>query len=208
MALISLGRPVLLAITVNSTQCGSAGRNSEVSRSRGILKTDHDEHTHARSQLGSICTFLHDCRTNVALELRKPQRYVWERADSGHTLAHFDSNSSHQSFDWYCVESHAALTYTSLLGVPIADIPMLGNVSFTVESSYWEVRCGSWSKENSTQITSGPGGQTFALDWHSIKELWRFTSNDKVKFSFDYYTKTSIGGQQNKTSCTATLRLV
>jgi hypothetical protein len=124
------------------------------------------------------------------------------------SLLDTSSNPSIQPHDWHLVKSHSNLTYISLLGVPIVDIPKLGNISLTVESSYWEVRCGFWRQGNHTKIRSGPGGQTFAFDWSSDEDAYPFRSNDDVNFLFNYTTKTEISGHQNMTSCTARLRLV
>lgn len=51
------------------------------------------------------------------------------------------SDPTAQVYDWRDVQDKAEVSYTSLLGYPTIDVPNLGNVSFTIESSYWEVRC-------------------------------------------------------------------
>jgi hypothetical protein len=51
------------------------------------------------------------------------------------SLLDTSSNPSIQPHDWHLVKSHSNLTYISLLGVPIVDIPKLGNISLTVESA-------------------------------------------------------------------------
>ena len=128
-------------------------------------------------------------------------------------------NLSHHSYDWLPIESQSALTYTSLLGLPIADIPKLGNVSFTIESSYWQVRCGPWtnadpgilvSRINSSGELFEYSGQTYTLAWSSgtMLDPWPPATNEDIKFDFDYYTKTSLGASGNKTSCTAAFQLV
>lgn len=45
------------------------------------------------------------------------------------------------NFNWHDIGSEVVPTYTSLYGVPMVDIPKSGNISFTLDFSYWEIRC-------------------------------------------------------------------
>lgn len=91
------------------------------------------------------------------------------------------SQASNLSSQWHDVVDSMKTTYSSLLGVPTIDVPQIGNVSFTLESSYWQVRCsaftrgapwGSPSNDSSVNpyedpyrglLSPGPGGQSFGF---------------------------------------------
>lgn len=63
-------------------------------------------------------------------------------------------NPSHHLYDFLPIGSQSALTYISLLGLLVADIPKLGSVSFTVEPSYWQVLYGPWAKADPEILSS------------------------------------------------------
>ena len=121
---------------------------------------------------------------------------------------------------WYSVENRPELSYTSLHGQPVIDIPKSGNVSFPLESSYWETQCGSfspgadWVSENSSDVdpyrgvlTPGPSIPTFDL----ILEQGQFNEEappDKLgQFQFNYVSKVNQSRNINS-SCTASFRTV
>ncbi|KAH7385587.1 hypothetical protein DE146DRAFT_212907 [Phaeosphaeria sp. MPI-PUGE-AT-0046c] len=114
--------------------------------------------------------------------------------------------------EWYSISDDSSPLYTSLLGSPVVGIPSSGNLTFMIESSYWEVRCGpftsSESFENNATIPAGIGrvlpsfsGPTFDLvQWYSRDD------ND-TQPDFKYVTK--FGYTTFKYSnCTAALRIV
>lgn len=51
------------------------------------------------------------------------------------------ANPSSPSGDWYNVGQTSSVTYTSLLGAPIKDVPATVNVTFATETGYWAVSC-------------------------------------------------------------------
>jgi hypothetical protein len=127
------------------------------------------------------------------------------------------------SRDWRSVGKDSTIAYTSLLGVPVVDVPRIGNISFQLESSYWEVKCQRLNapvsfpipNENSTEsanaehwlgaLTTGPTLTSFDMFLHNVdNSSW---INNQVQMTFDYVSKTSTY-QFTNTTCTATFRLV
>jgi hypothetical protein len=132
---------------------------------------------------------------------------------------------SQNASDSHAVQDTSNLTYTSLFGVPVVDIPTFGNVTFTLESSYWEINCDPFTPDTSfrqstinhsyANILQDPYGPSFLLDNHVLhqdNDTWP-TGNDFV-FGFRYATKTSFNrSPKNDTgvmtvNCTASFRLV
>lgn len=122
---------------------------------------------------------------------------------------------------WYSVENRPELSYTSLHGQPVIDLPKSGNVSFSLESSYWETQCGSfnpaadWLAENSTDedpyrgtMTPGPSTPTFALLKKEETTSDETASPDSAgQFQFNYVSKINQTRNINS-SCTAWFRTV
>jgi hypothetical protein len=129
---------------------------------------------------------------------------------------------SQNTSDLHAVQDTSNLTYTSLFGVPVVDIPTLGNVTFTLESSYWEINCdpfapNTYSLDSNVsdlydRILEDPYGPSFLLDKQVLRQknnTWP-TGNDFV-FGFRYSTKTSFRHSSigvMKANCTASFRLV
>jgi hypothetical protein len=132
---------------------------------------------------------------------------------------------SHNASDSHVVQDTSNLTYTSLFGVPIVDIPTSGNVTFTLESAYWEINCDPFAPHTHFtdfdesfppgRMSPGPSGPSFQLYIDFLqrkKNMWP-TGNDFV-FDFRYSTKTSMTEfSMNDTgvrtaNCTASFRLV
>lgn len=122
------------------------------------------------------------------------------------------------AFEWRKVEANATTNYTSLLGRPIADIPKVGNVTLTLESSYWETRCEPFILqpmylENNTSpyrfAGSGLETRSFYFDyfWGAHEYNISTPSGRKMEFSFQYLSTASRHLVLNS-SCTATFRLV
>jgi hypothetical protein len=115
---------------------------------------------------------------------------------------------------WYDVAQTSSPVYTSLIGIPIADIPSSGNVSFVVESAYWELRCKRFGSNftlerinntdleyNIRKIQWGVEGPSFGLD----ASLGRWTND--TSFTFDYLSKLSRTTAM-PAPCVAGLRVV
>jgi hypothetical protein len=132
---------------------------------------------------------------------------------------------SQNASDSHAVQDISNLTYTSLFGVPIVDIPTSGNVTFTLESSYWEINCdpfapGTYFRDSNVShlydpILWDPFGPSFLLDklvQRKDNNTWP-TENDFV-FEFRYSTKTSFRRSPINdtgvmtTNCIASFRLV
>jgi hypothetical protein len=139
-----------------------------------------------------------------------------------------ENMSSQNASGWHAVRGITDLTYTSLFGIPVVDIPTSGNVTFTLESSYWEINCDPWTpgahfrSNKSTasdpyygRLDHSPWGPSFVLLSYGLRTgntTWP-TGNDFV-FSFGYSTKASFSSPSNNGSwvmtanCTASFRLV
>jgi hypothetical protein len=64
----------------------------------------------------------------------------------------FNSPSSPESgVDWHNIQNGTDLSYTSVFGVPIAGVPRIGNVSFTLVTHYWTVNCTAEDRDNRLQ---------------------------------------------------------
>lgn len=134
------------------------------------------------------------------------------------------SQASNLSSQWHDVVDSMKTTYSSLLGVPTIDVPQIGNVSFTLESSYWQVRCsaftrgapwGSPSNDSSVNpyedpyrglLSPGPGGQSFGFKLYP-ENPFNATIFRKELLTFDYLSKDGLSTVINST-CIATLRVV
>jgi hypothetical protein len=116
---------------------------------------------------------------------------------------------------WYDVVQTSALIYSSLLGIPIADIPSSGNVSFLVESAYWEIRCEAFGSnftleqtnrtlhdDDARQIQYGVDGPSFGLE-HS----YYVDGANQTSFSFNYSSKLSRS-KAITAPCAVSLRVV
>lgn len=128
------------------------------------------------------------------------------------------NGTSQPSFDWHTVQEESAITYTSLLGVPIVDIPRAGRISFPLESSCWETRCSQFNSynphhENHSDISLSPGGESYRLQYY-LPDGYNGTQpidRDNSRLFLEYSTKTLIASKvwvAFKARCTVTLRLV
>ncbi|KZM20786.1 hypothetical protein ST47_g8099 [Ascochyta rabiei] len=123
--------------------------------------------------------------------------------------------------DWRHVPEDGDISYTSLLGYPTIDVPRVGNVLFTIESTYWEVRCNPFTKGapfvlNETidvdpykgHLGPGTASTSFAM---LLKDSGGFNTslpgNRKIQLGFDYVSKISMNSAINS-SCAASLQLV
>jgi hypothetical protein len=131
-------------------------------------------------------------------------------------------NASQSLYDWHAIEDESSMKYTSLLGIPTVDIPQPGNISFALDSSYWEIRCHQFvpgaefqrpghSKGNSTstdpyngKLAPGPSGTSFNFDG-AVEDM--LVNSHKIQFIFNYLSKTASSEAINST-CTAILRIV
>ncbi|KAJ4343399.1 hypothetical protein N0V95_006661 [Ascochyta clinopodiicola] len=123
--------------------------------------------------------------------------------------------------DWRHVPEYGHISYASLLGYPTLDVPRVGNVSFTIESTYWEVRCKPFTKGASFALNEtidvdpyegklGPGtaSTSYAL---LLKDQGGYNTSlpgsRKIQMGFDYVSKISTN-QAINSSCAASLQLV
>jgi hypothetical protein len=130
------------------------------------------------------------------------------------SLGAMRSDAASPSYDWYDVARASSPIYSSLLGNPIADVPQSANVSFLVESSYWEIRCepftGNYTLEmqNNTGYDPRPGFQADAIGPSFNFNISGYArGKNQTRFTFDYQTKLS---RRVATSapCSAALRVV
>jgi hypothetical protein len=102
---------------------------------------------------------------------------------------------------WYDVTS--PITYTSLLGIPVVGVPTSANMTFTVVSSYWTVRCDAFTyatnissergkdKDNwGLDLSRGVSGPSFDIVQHKSDEAW-VSYNQRARVEFDYVSKVS-----------------
>jgi hypothetical protein len=87
---------------------------------------------------------------------------------------------SEQRSAWYYINHDEPGTYTSLLGVPVIDIPTAGNSSFEVTSAYWDVRCNPFSYRKGRNVTDveglepGPFGPSYAMAADRVDDMWNY----------------------------------
>lgn len=55
----------------------------------------------------------------------------------------YDEAPAH-TYGWYNVSHEKQIPYTSMLGMPLIDIPKLGNSTFDMISSYWDIKCSAF----------------------------------------------------------------
>jgi hypothetical protein len=130
-----------------------------------------------------------------------------------------DTDTIPHALDWHDTRDKSSLTYSSLLGSTVFDVPATGNVSFVVESSYWEIRCKPFlrnitleyfeptyiqSESLSESYLLSPGVNSNPSFNMTIKDA---SHNTTTQYYFDYMSK-AIGAEAIKTSCTASLRIV
>jgi hypothetical protein len=53
-----------------------------------------------------------------------------------------------EDVEWTAIPSHNSTAYSSLMGVPVSGVPIIGNTTFTIETSYYSVTCDN--------VTLGP----------------------------------------------------
>lgn len=129
------------------------------------------------------------------------------------------SDPTAQVYDWRDIQDKAEVSYTSLLGYPTIDVPNLGNVSFTIESSYWEVRCqpfqigASFPLENQTDaynghLSPGTSGPSFYLQTRTNGDNHTpLAGSRRTQLGFYYLSKVGTSRTINST-CSATLQLI
>ncbi|KAJ8114504.1 hypothetical protein OPT61_g3640 [Boeremia exigua] len=54
-------------------------------------------------------------------------------------------SSSLPADTWYEIEEGSTPEYISIMGIPMAGLPETGNTTFTLDSHYWSIECGSLS---------------------------------------------------------------
>jgi hypothetical protein len=126
-----------------------------------------------------------------------------------------DTDAIPLALDWHDTRDKSSLTYSSLLGNTVFDVPDTGNVSFVIESSYWEVRCKPFFSNitledfNKTNSSSDPtklyagsyGGASFTMKMEIAPD------DTATRYYFDYVSRVSRLEATN-TSCSASLRIV
>lgn len=106
------------------------------------------------------------------------------------------------TLDWHDVGKNFSNPYSSLLGVPLVGVSEVGNTTFEIESSYWEVRCEPfytdsemiWDNEKSE-------GGTFNLS------LWSSIDSSSPQLDFEYTSRIS-NYRAAAANCTSLSRLV
>jgi hypothetical protein len=127
-----------------------------------------------------------------------------------------DTDATPLALDWHDTRDKSSLTYSSLLGNAVFDVPDTGNVSFVIESSYWEVRCKPFfsniTLEEFNETSSYPYPPTKLYDEvdgnPSFNMTIKIASDDTpTQYRFDYTSRVSRK-EATKTSCSASLRIV
>lgn len=131
-------------------------------------------------------------------------------------------------FQWQFVDRSQKTNYTSLYGVPLVDIPRLGNMSFPLESAYWTAQCNDLAISGNSTIGTDKsssyetGSSSFELDIDYRNDFWRhadeimkgnyytqltyFTKAGNVSYNkYDNYT---TRWYEMSTNCTISLRVV
>jgi hypothetical protein len=123
------------------------------------------------------------------------------------------NNIANDSSDWYDTAEVSSLSYSSLLGNPIADIPRSGNTSFVVESSYWEIQCEPFSSNFTLERRNDSSHERPVIQGGSIGPSFYLNASqytpgeNKTSFTFDYQTKLSRY-IATAAACTASIRIV
>jgi hypothetical protein len=122
-----------------------------------------------------------------------------------------DTKASPPSSDWYSVSDATSTSYASLLGNPVVGIPSSGNMTFTIESNYWETQCGTFSdgvtfeNNKSIPVYIGEVSQSWSSPSFDLV-TWSSKTNDTTR-RFQYVTRTAYD-EFKYTNCTADLRIV
>lgn len=115
--------------------------------------------------------------------------------------------------DWHSVGDASSLPYTSLLGNPVVGIPRSGNVTFVIESSYWEVQCGPFTTAQGLKEAEatpiGMGRVNLTTFQGTTFDILEYTNpaSKTTRSEFKYITKTGYS-EFKYTNCTAPLRIV
>ncbi|KAJ8118309.1 hypothetical protein OPT61_g697 [Boeremia exigua] len=121
-----------------------------------------------------------------------------------------DTKASPHSYDWFPVSDSDSHSYTSLFGNPVVGIPSSGNVTFTIESNYWETQCGTFTDEilfkNNGSIPGGVGAVLEIASPSFDLVAWPTKDGDTTE-RFTYVTRSSMEGLRY-TTCTADFRIV
>jgi hypothetical protein len=139
------------------------------------------------------------------------------------------NGAANETSGWYDVAQTSSPVYTSLIGIPIADIPSSGNMSFVVESAYWELRCkmfgsnftleriDSTDQEYNIRKSSGVqmvrdfwGNNVYILRWcvrrRTLRQLWGGICGDDfsaLQMVRGFGFNASLGRWTNDTSFTS-----
>lgn len=137
-------------------------------------------------------------------------------------MASLTVNAPTPDHEWYNVTGASSFWYTSLLGRPVVDVPSSGNLTFMIESSYWEVHCGAFTdsvtfEDNKTIpgtiYTSSPYIGRVNQGWERPSfDLVQYTeytesSGNNTRLVFKYVTRVDYNAFKYS-NCTATLRNV
>jgi hypothetical protein len=123
------------------------------------------------------------------------------------------------TFEWHTLGDQTIPAWTSLLGVPVADVPKSGNISFTLESPYWEIRCTPFvTREYLARYEGNLTNNPFAHDeeksflWEPAFTLELEGEKRRPTIENDFsvlttYTTRSFDRYIHRSNCTLRLRL-
>ncbi|KAH6625403.1 hypothetical protein C7974DRAFT_200875 [Boeremia exigua] len=121
------------------------------------------------------------------------------------SLEHF-KDTTPPSDDWYDVKDTPSVSYTSLLGSPIRDVPMTANVTFEIETGYWEILCDPFSANFSLSLINdtrtGQNETSFDMLINAPDE-----GKNSTTVGFEYLTRVSYR-EAIRSNCTAEMRAV
>jgi hypothetical protein len=124
-----------------------------------------------------------------------------------------DTDATPLALDWHDAKDKSSFIYSSLLGVTVFDVPDTGNVSFVIESSYWEVRCKPFLVNVILESSNGTGQHdstklTPEIDGNpSFNMTLKTGFKNTTQYYFDYMSRVSRQ-ESTKTLCSASLRVV
>lgn len=103
---------------------------------------------------------------------------------------------------WKKVPATTNIAYSSLMGIPTADIPRSHNTSFNIESSYWDIDChdinyGHLIALNNSMDHYANGSQVAGLDSEitPLEQNSSYVGNNGTQscFDLDYFCSLSLG---------------
>lgn len=167
-----------------------ARQNTTTSAPMRYMSTNHSYDPYVSGDLGSLATLM-DGLFNAAL--LGPERIKNSPTDSWNNVKVPRLESLTSDHALLANNSRISVpgeneTYASLIGLPVAGVPVASNASFTVESFYWNLDCSALTE--SFQPPSFQNGDAAPAGWSN-------RSNDLGNIHlFDYAPPTS-----NKSSC-------